>query len=370
MAMEEDEKQWVLVADAKRSNRHELSELLKDRCIVALADNGEQSLTRAVVDPQPDLILLGLELEDMEGFVALDRLKRDHRTSSIPVLLVTEKENRKLLQRGLDQGVADFIARPFQPDLIRRRVANLLEVSRQRRMLEQLVQLDGLTGVCNRPRLDAVMGQEWERAVRGGTTLSLVLLDVDHFQAFNEQYGSAMGDRVLKAVARTLQKVLHRPADIAGRFGGGGVWFDSARDRSSRCPAHRSGGVSGDWRAGNCPHRVTDRRSCHGKRRRGDHRATRWGLRQHALPDGTRTARRGQKGGSQPHRLDRRIIPIPDRVATRQHARNAVNTDKRIGITRRHEGKKQGGGGGAQQGRRSPFGPTWTPPWPGGGRHG
>ncbi len=221
MAMEEDEKQWVLVADAKRSNRHELSELLKDRCIVALADNGEQSLTRAVVDPQPDLILLGLELEDMEGFVALDRLKRDHRTSSIPVLLVTEKENRKLLQRGLDQGVADFIARPFQPDLIRRRVANLLEVSRQRRMLEQLVQLDGLTGVCNRPRLDAVMGQEWERAVRGGTTLSLVLLDVDHFQAFNEQYGSAMGDRVLKAVARTLQKVLHRPADIAGRFGGG-----------------------------------------------------------------------------------------------------------------------------------------------------
>ncbi|MBF0154402.1 MAG: diguanylate cyclase [Magnetococcales bacterium] len=221
MAMEEDEKQWILVVDAKRTNRHELSDLLKDDGIVALAESGEQSLTRIVVDPQPDLVLLGLDLEDMDGFAVLERLKWDHRTNAIPVLLITEKENRKLIQRGLDQGAADFVARPFHVDLVRKRVTNLLEVARQRKMLEKLVHLDGLTGACNRQRLDAVMAQEWERAVRGGTMLSLVLLDVDHFKAFNDQYGFSMGDRVLKAMAKMLQKVLHRPADVAGRFGGG-----------------------------------------------------------------------------------------------------------------------------------------------------
>ncbi|MBF0175399.1 MAG: diguanylate cyclase [Magnetococcales bacterium] len=221
MLREEDDKQWVLVVDADRANRHELSALLKEDCIVALAGRGDQALARVVLDPQPDVILLGLELEDMDGFAILDRLKWDHRTNAIPVLLVVQEENRQEVQRGLDMGAADVVTRPLLPSLVRRRVANLLEVARQRNMLERLVHLDGLTGICNRQHLDAIMAREWERAVRGGTMLSLVLLDVDHFKVFNEQYGFVMGDRVLKAVAKSLQKLLHRPADVAGRFGGG-----------------------------------------------------------------------------------------------------------------------------------------------------
>ncbi|MBF0137154.1 MAG: diguanylate cyclase [Magnetococcus sp. DMHC-1] len=221
MLMDEDEKQWVLVVAANRGNRHELSDLLKDDCVVALAGSGEQSLARVVADPQPDVVLLGLGLEDMEGFSVLERLKWDHRTNAIPVLLVLEKEDRDQVQRGLDLGAADFIIQPLHADLVRKRVTNFLEVARQRRLLERLVHLDGLTGASNRQRLNAVIAQEWERAVRGGTMLSLVLLDVDHFKAFNDQYGFSMGDRVLKSVAKVLQKVLHRPADVAGRFGGG-----------------------------------------------------------------------------------------------------------------------------------------------------
>jgi len=86
--------------------------------------------------------------------------------------------------------------------------------------LAELAATDGLTGLANRRRLDMVLKQEWSRSMRSGTPLSLLMIDVDHFKAFNDRHGHHGGDVALRNVARTLAAIIRRPGDLAARYGG------------------------------------------------------------------------------------------------------------------------------------------------------
>ena len=86
--------------------------------------------------------------------------------------------------------------------------------------LADLAALDWLTGLANRRRFDEQMQNEWARAIRDGTPLSLLLMDADHFKRFNDQYGHQAGDGCLRALARILAGQALRPADLAARYGG------------------------------------------------------------------------------------------------------------------------------------------------------
>lgn len=86
--------------------------------------------------------------------------------------------------------------------------------------LRHLAMIDGLTGVANRRAFDETLGQEWRRASRAGTPLSLLMIDVDHFKAYNDHYGHQAGDECLRAVAAALAATAKRPADLVARYGG------------------------------------------------------------------------------------------------------------------------------------------------------
>jgi diguanylate cyclase (GGDEF)-like protein/PAS domain S-box-containing protein len=79
---------------------------------------------------------------------------------------------------------------------------------------------DGLTGLANRRHFDERLEAEWDRSRRDGTALSLLLVDVDHFKKFNDQYGHQAGDGSLRSIARILIEHAKRPADVAARYGG------------------------------------------------------------------------------------------------------------------------------------------------------
>jgi diguanylate cyclase (GGDEF)-like protein/PAS domain S-box-containing protein len=86
--------------------------------------------------------------------------------------------------------------------------------------LASLATTDGLTGLANRRAFDERLADEWARARRDGTQLSLLLIDVDHFKKFNDHYGHLAGDGCLRALARILSAHARRPADLAARYGG------------------------------------------------------------------------------------------------------------------------------------------------------
>jgi diguanylate cyclase (GGDEF)-like protein/PAS domain S-box-containing protein len=86
--------------------------------------------------------------------------------------------------------------------------------------LAALASLDGLTGLANRRHFDEKLRDEWARASRDGTALSLLLIDVDHFKGYNDQHGHQAGDECLGSVARIIAGQAQRPADLAARYGG------------------------------------------------------------------------------------------------------------------------------------------------------
>jgi len=86
--------------------------------------------------------------------------------------------------------------------------------------LAALATTDGLTGLANRRHFDERLQEEWARAKRDGTPLSLLLIDVDHFKKYNDQYGHQAGDGCLRSLARVLAEQAQRPADLAARYGG------------------------------------------------------------------------------------------------------------------------------------------------------
>ena len=86
--------------------------------------------------------------------------------------------------------------------------------------LEALANLDGLTGIINRRRFDELFDLEWRAALRNGAALSIVMIDVDRFKAYNDTYGHPAGDACLQAVARAIGSVACRPRDVVARYGG------------------------------------------------------------------------------------------------------------------------------------------------------
>jgi len=88
------------------------------------------------------------------------------------------------------------------------------------KQLEDYSFRDGLTGVSNRRKFDAVLDEEWTLARRNTQPLSLILIDIDFFKQYNDRHGHVQGDECLKAVAAALGTVANRPRDLLARYGG------------------------------------------------------------------------------------------------------------------------------------------------------
>ena len=112
------------------------------------------------------------------------------------------------------QGV--YIFRPMI-HTIEKEKEELLSLNKE---LDRQASTDGLTGVANRRYLNEFVEQEWARSIRENTMISVIMVDVDFFKAYNDNYGHLAGDECLKQVARTVRNNTMRAADFAARYGG------------------------------------------------------------------------------------------------------------------------------------------------------
>ena len=209
----------LLIVDDEKQNRLLLTELFGTTYKIIQAKNGVQALEKAR-QHRPDLILLDVLMPEMDGMGVLRELKRDDATRLIPVIFITALDSATDEENGLNLGAVDYISKPFHPPIVRVRVRNQLQLVHQRRLLEQLASLDGLTGIPNRRQFDATLLKEWHRCQRNQQPLSLIVADVDFFKKYNEARGHAAGDRVLQEVAATLRQAARRPGDLVARYGG------------------------------------------------------------------------------------------------------------------------------------------------------
>lgn len=212
-------KQSVLIVDDMVSNIEILSGVLGSEYDVLFATSGKDALDIAH-DQTPDLILLDVVMPDMDGYEVCAKLKADEKTRDIPVIFVTAMDQEEDESKGLNAGVIDYITKPVRSSIVKARVRNHLELKRYRDLLKELSTVDGLTGIPNRRRFDEVLESEWRRARRNQTPLSLLLMDIDFFKAYNDHYGHVAGDDCLRQLAKGLAEIVRRPADLVARYGG------------------------------------------------------------------------------------------------------------------------------------------------------
>ncbi|MCA1772486.1 MAG: diguanylate cyclase [Halomonas sp.] len=210
----------ILIVDDEPTNVHALAKLLKNDYRIQVANNGEKALAIARGSKQPDLILLDIQMEGIDGYDVCRQLKESSQTNTIPVIFVTGQNTVSDEEKGFNLGAVDYISKPYHPTIVRARVGTHMSLKIKTDLLEQIAMLDGLTGIPNRRYFDEQCQKEGRRALRETLPCSLIMMDIDHFKGFNDHYGHGAGDDCLQKVARALANTLSRPADMIARYGG------------------------------------------------------------------------------------------------------------------------------------------------------
>jgi two-component system chemotaxis family response regulator WspR len=189
----------------------------------------------------PTTILQDLVMPKIDGYTMLQRYREHARTSDIPVIVLSSKEDPRDKSEAFGKGASDYLVKlPDKIELIARIRAHSrsflaqrerdaafkaldaarLELEAKNAILEHMSAIDGLTGIANRRRFDEALLSEWRRARRDHSSIGLILIDVDFFKRYNDHYGHLSGDDCLRKVASALASTIRRPADLVARYGG------------------------------------------------------------------------------------------------------------------------------------------------------
>ena len=209
----------ILIVDDAMENIQILHQALQDEHDVLFALNGEKALDIAH-NQLPDLILLDAVMPGMDGYMVCKLLRESPATRDIPIIFVTALKTPEDETRALGAGAADFITKPVNSAVVRARVRTQLTVKRQSDALRALTLTDGLTGVSNRRAFDETLANEWRRCARAQVPMALIMVDIDCFKTFNDEYGHQAGDECLQQVSAAMLRAAARPQDMVARYGG------------------------------------------------------------------------------------------------------------------------------------------------------
>lgn len=211
----------ILIIDDSATAREMIQMTLQDADLFSHfygAENGQEGLD-LLGEYEIDVVLCDLHMPRLSGFDVLQEIRKSKTLRDIPVIIITGHEDQEEKIRGLDLGASDYVTKPFDPLELVARVKVQLKMKMLQNDLKQLANTDPLTRLCNRRCMIERLAKEKDRSLRNGKTLSLAMIDIDHFKAVNDTYGHSIGDTVLVEFSRQLENRL-RPYDQAARFGG------------------------------------------------------------------------------------------------------------------------------------------------------
>ena len=179
---------------------------------VVTANDGEQALSGAY-DLLPDLMLLDVMMPKLDGFEVCQRLRSDPRTKNMSVIMLTAKSLSADKVVGLTAGADDYMIKPFDPVELVARVKSALRRSREMRAINPLTQLPG----------NVQIQEEVADKVMSGGPFALMYIDLNDFKAYNDYYGFARGDEVIKLLAKCAGRAVQQVAgseSFLGHIGG------------------------------------------------------------------------------------------------------------------------------------------------------
>ena len=192
-------KHQVLIVEDNEINRETLKAVLSDEYCILEAENGQDALDiLAAHKNQIALILLDMHMPVMDGMTFLAQVREDPELSLIPVIVTTQSDTEADEIAALSHGASDFVPKPYHPQIILQRVANLISL-RENAALSNLLRYDPLTGLFTKEYFYQLAREEID--ANPDLEYNIVVSNLENFKLFNDLYGVAEGDRLLKAVA-------------------------------------------------------------------------------------------------------------------------------------------------------------------------
>jgi len=193
---------------------------------VTVAPNGEEAWQIIQRGDGPSILISDWMMPGLDGPELCRRIRAQGGLNYTYVILLTARDRRSDRIEGLRAGADDFLVKPPDADelavrleIARRILGVQAELVRLNRTLEGLATTDSLTGLSNRRQFDAALGTAFSFAQRQKIPLSLLIIDVDHFKSYNDEFGHTAGDEILRTVAAILRDGM-REHDTVARYGG------------------------------------------------------------------------------------------------------------------------------------------------------
>lgn len=214
------QKQWILVLDNDLPGLQMIIQQLRSAQVEIVQDVAAMaSLIKA--QGVPDLVIVNMGLIDYRqsddwwrSSMGLDM------ENSVPVIFTSEENSIEAEVAAFEAGAVEFIAKPYHPRVLEARLKMQLKVRSYQQELSNIARIDALTSICNRREFDLQLLSEWRRGARSGSTLALLMIDIDKFKEYNDSYGHLRGDDCLTLVAQTLKSCMQRSTDTLARYGG------------------------------------------------------------------------------------------------------------------------------------------------------
>ncbi len=214
----------VLHIDDDKDNLKLVSRLLEhEGLIVRQATSGIEGL-QLLGEFLPDLVILDINMQGLNGFQTLKLIRQ--RSEQASVIFLTSKRETEDVIRGLEAGALDYVCKPFQPLELVARVKSQLnfkgiqdELRIANEKLQNLVDIDDLTGLYNMRSVYERLNQEIDRARRYKHSVAVFMMDMDDFKRVNDNHDHLFGSYVLSEVGKIIKANI-RSVDFAARYGG------------------------------------------------------------------------------------------------------------------------------------------------------
>ncbi|MEG2455526.1 MAG: EAL domain-containing protein, partial [Oscillospiraceae bacterium] len=214
----------VLIVDDAAINRIVLKKILHDQFSFFEAEDGEDAI-RVLQENRGkiDLILLDISMPKMDGKEFLQYKNKSPELDGIPVIMISADDSPQQQISTFSLGANDYIVKPFIPEVVTRRIKNVLESNhrfqemvKEYNTMSQQANTDRMTGLMNRVSAQELVTQ---RLANSTGTCVMVMLDIDNFKKINDTFGHDYGDKVICAVADQLRAFFRRD-DMIARMGG------------------------------------------------------------------------------------------------------------------------------------------------------
>jgi len=202
----------ILIADDEPVSRRMLQGLLtKWGYEVVAAEDGKVAWERLITPDAPRIALLDWMMPERNGVDVCRDMRLQRPEPYTYILLLTAKDAKESVVEGLDSGADDYLTKPFHPQELKARLRvgiRLLELEdtlvQAREAMRFKATHDALTGIWNRGTILETLERETLRSRREGTSLGVIIGDLDHFKSVNDTYGHLIGDRVLRETVEAV----------------------------------------------------------------------------------------------------------------------------------------------------------------------